>query len=184
MHLFLEISIQNWFALKNSLYSCKKYRWHNFWFFFFLIRGQGDSDLCLHFLCVSTVQIVQNHWVKFYHKSSRLSCKPKSFDGSNDNMWNVLCAVYAYSQLRTKFFSFHRAGKNHLLIGFLVVVGLSRLRLCLLLFFLLFILWLKFIWNHHKAALGLNLVGLFGLSYLFSWVLPFQSGKHLIQNPN
>lgn len=153
-------------------------------FDFFLIRGQGDSDLCLHFLCVSTVQIVQNHWVKFYHKSSRLSCKPKSFDGSNDNMWNVLCAVYAYSQLRTKLFSFHRAGKNHLLIGFLVVVGLSRLRLCLLLFFLLFLLWLKFIWNHHKAALGLNLVGLFGLFYLFSWVLPFQSGKRLIQNPN
>lgn len=127
---------------------------------------QEDSDLWLHTLCVSTVQIGQNHRGRFYHKSSL-----PDFHANPTHLMvllkicNMFCAVYPYSQLRTMLFSFHRTGKNQPSKRFLFVVGLSRLRLCLLLFFLFFILWLKFIWNHHEAALGLNLVGFFGSFY-------------------
>lgn len=39
-------------------------------FEYFLNIMQGDSDLWLHSLCVSTVQTAQSHQSRFYHKSS------------------------------------------------------------------------------------------------------------------
>lgn len=151
-------------------------------FEYFLNIMQGDSDLWLHSLCVSTVQTAQSHQSRFYHKSSLPDFHANTTHLTAVliiyNMFHVL--FYSYSQLRIKLFSFHWTRKNQPSKGLLFVVELSRLRLSL--FFLHFIFWLKFIWNHQEAALGLNLE--FLVHFICFPVFPFHSVKCLIQSPN